>query len=100
MSLRNKLFKEMFSIFAVVDPTQHNPQKPKNIDPTQPNPLVNPTHGQLYAPTLERHFGIAQSVRLSVPWRSCLGVGTLAACSLATAGQQRCADCGPVRGRR
>jgi len=43
--------------------------------------------------------GIARSVRLSVPWRSCLGIGTLAACSLATAGHQRCADCGPVRGR-
>jgi len=26
-------------------------------------------------------------------------IGTLAACSLATAGHQRCADCGPVRGR-
>jgi len=26
-------------------------------------------------------------------------IGTLAACSLTTAGQQRCADCGPVRGR-
>ena len=26
-------------------------------------------------------------------------IGTLAACSLATAGHRRCADCGPVRGR-
>jgi len=26
-------------------------------------------------------------------------IGTLAACSLAIAGYQRCADCGPVRGR-
>ena len=40
------------------------------------------------------HFGIARSVRLSVP-------GTLAACSLATAGHQRCANCGPsADGRR
>jgi len=28
-----------------------------------------------------------------------LAIGTLAACSLATAGHQRCADRGPVRGR-
>jgi len=26
-------------------------------------------------------------------------LGTLVACSLATAGHQRCVDCGPVRGR-
>ena len=39
VSLKNKLFKEMFSTFAVVDPTH---QKLKNIDPTRPNP----THGQ------------------------------------------------------
>ena len=26
-----------------------------------------------YAPALWGHFGIARSVRLSVPWRSCLG---------------------------
>jgi len=31
--------------------------------------------------------------RLSVPWRSCLGY------RLATAGHQRCVDCGPVRER-
>ena len=39
MSLKNKLFKEMFSTFAVVDPTQ---QKLKNIDPTQPTGQPNP----------------------------------------------------------
>ena len=48
------------------------------------------------------HFGIAQSARPSV----CLShsaaawaTDTLAACSLATASHQKCADCGPVRGR-
>ena len=28
---------------------------------------------QFFAPRPEGHFGIARSVRLSVPWRSCLG---------------------------
>ena len=35
------------------------------------------------------------AIRPSVPWHSCLG--TLAACSFATAGHQKCADCRPVR---
>jgi len=62
LSFKYKLFKEMFkmssaaaqkantksfqifSTFAVVDPTH---QKLTNLDPIQPNPWVNPTHGQL-----------------------------------------------------
>ena len=31
-----------------MDPTRPNPQKLKNLDPTQHNPWVNPTHGQLW----------------------------------------------------
>jgi len=45
---------QIFSTFAVVDPTQPNLQKteksrpnPTITNPTQPNPWVNPTHGQL-----------------------------------------------------
>ena len=66
MSLKNKLFKEIFkmssvavqqactkapshSSVAIVDPIQPNPthQKLKNLDPTKPIPWVSPTHGQL-----------------------------------------------------
>ena len=46
-----------------------------------------------YAPAYRGHFGISRSVILSVPWHRCrCAIGTLAACSLATAGHQRCAD--------
>jgi len=40
----------MFSTFAVVDPIQPNPPKTEKSPPnlTQPNPWVNPTHGQLW----------------------------------------------------
>ena len=38
---------QIFSTFAVVDPTQPKPPKTENLDPIQPNPLVNSTHGQL-----------------------------------------------------
>jgi len=41
---------------------------------------------------------VCQSVCLS-HGAAAYAIGTLAACSLATAGYQRCADCGPVRGR-
>jgi len=34
MSLKSKLFQEMFSTFAIVDPTQRT--KNRKIDPTQP----------------------------------------------------------------
>jgi len=50
-------------------------------------------------------IAIGPSVRLSVPGCSCprralpWAIGSLVACNLATAGHQRCADCGPVRGR-
>jgi len=46
MTLRNKLFKEMFSTFAIVDPIQPNPPKTEKIstqpDPTQPMGQPNP----------------------------------------------------------
>ena len=47
------------------------------------------------------HQAIPRSVCLSACMsRGAAALGTLAACSLATAdGSQRCADCGPVRGR-
>jgi len=51
----------------------------------------------LYWVTLDLAY-YALSVRLSnvaAVW----AIGTLAACSLATAGHQKCADFGPVRGR-
>ena len=32
-----------------MDPTQLNPPKTENLDPTRPNPWVNPTHGQLWS---------------------------------------------------
>jgi len=45
---------QIFSTFAVVDPTQPNLPKteksrsnPTQTNPSQPNPWVNPTHGQL-----------------------------------------------------
>jgi len=40
---------QIFSTFAVVDPTQPNLQKTEKSrpNPNQPNPWVNPTHGQL-----------------------------------------------------
>jgi len=46
MSLKKKLFEEMFSTFATVHPTQPNQQKLNNLDPTRPN-LTHPslTHG-------------------------------------------------------
>jgi len=48
-------------------------------------------------PPAVRHCGIARSVHLSVPWRSCLGYRRTGCLQLA--GHQRCADCGRVRGR-
>ena len=39
MSLKNKLFEEMFSTFATGHPTD---QKLKNLDPTQPMGQPNP----------------------------------------------------------
>ena len=51
----------------------------------------------LLCPTGGGHFGIAQSVRLSVPWRSSLGYRHAGCLQLS---HQRCVDCGgPVRGR-
>ena len=40
---------QIFSTTAIADPTQPTPQKTEKFrpNPTQPNPRVNPTHGQL-----------------------------------------------------
>ena len=59
-------------------------------------------HAQLlkmasYAPALGRHFGIARSVGLSVPWRSCLGYRHAGCLQLSHRRPQRCADCGSGR---
>jgi len=51
-----------------------------------------------YTSTTGEHGGIAQSIRLS-HGAAARAIGTLAACSLATAGYQRCVDCGPICGR-
>jgi len=61
--LSAELVDRIFSTIALVDLTQPTHRKPNNLNSTQPNPWVNPTHGQLCA------------------------------------SHQRCADCGPVRGR-
>ena len=42
---------QFFSTFAIVDPTH---QKLKNLDPTLPNPWVNPTHEQFRFELTER----------------------------------------------
>jgi len=61
--------------------------------------LPHDTRVLFLCPRLWGHFGIARSVRVSVPWHSCLGyIGTLAACSLATAGHHSPEMCG-VRSR-
>jgi len=69
MSLKHKLFKEMFRMSSasssasqhegpivqaqLLDPTQPKPPKTEKISaqptPTQPDPWVNPTHRQLWA---------------------------------------------------
>jgi len=67
---------------AIVDPTQPNPPKLKNVDPTRPNSWVNPTHGQLcnhrcvmkihyYADCAQLHFD--EFVRQRPAYRPPLG---------------------------
>jgi len=50
-------------------PTRHNYTPTGHFTPTSPTPFWKLAHTAYYA----THFGIARSVRLSVPWRSCLG---------------------------
>jgi len=92
----------MFSLEDFLVNLQLNGYQKSNLTHTNRN-LYSDIHkwsSSCYAPALEAFWNSA--IRPSVCPVGQLPrhvIGTLAACSLATAGYHRCADCGPVRGR-